>query len=395
MTTYYSPSIVTNGLVFYYDMANTAKSWKGQPTTNLCSSNGIHTNWNNSGTATWSSDDNYVPRVFPNVQVISMYKDTAGNSHIANGFANISSGLVYTVSTYVYIPSNSGTIAGSVPYMRTFPANTSRGALLYEGSSDWNTWPRDRWIRISNSFTNSAGDTSMYISCYLDNTGNKIYMTAPMVEQKSVLSSYVEINSTRSTTQALLDLTGRNTITANSLTYNVNSTFSFNGSVDYLTLSSNIFNSSLPNFTISSWFNKNSNGILIGNHYHNSTWESIWFSTTQFIVNGASNNTTNRQILSFTEPSNGLWQNLTAVNNSSQGFMKIYLNGIEIATRTATVIPWNSSILPTIGAQRLVTDNSLVSPINGQISIMKVYNKSLSASEVLQNFNALRGRYGI
>ena len=30
-----SPKIVTQGLTFAYDMYNTAKSWKGQPTTNL------------------------------------------------------------------------------------------------------------------------------------------------------------------------------------------------------------------------------------------------------------------------------------------------------------------------------------------------------------------------
>ena len=29
------PSIVTNGLVLYYDMNNTKKSWKGAPTVNL------------------------------------------------------------------------------------------------------------------------------------------------------------------------------------------------------------------------------------------------------------------------------------------------------------------------------------------------------------------------
>jgi len=31
----HSPKIVTDGLVFAYDMANTQKSWKGAPSTNL------------------------------------------------------------------------------------------------------------------------------------------------------------------------------------------------------------------------------------------------------------------------------------------------------------------------------------------------------------------------
>ena len=35
MGTTYSPSVVTNGLVMYYDMSNTQKSWRGAPVTNL------------------------------------------------------------------------------------------------------------------------------------------------------------------------------------------------------------------------------------------------------------------------------------------------------------------------------------------------------------------------
>jgi hypothetical protein len=33
--------------------------------------------------------------------------------------------------------------------------------------------------------------------------------------------------------------------------------------------------------------------------------------------------------------------------------------------------------------------------LNGKISVAQIYNRALSADEVSQNFNALRGRYGI
>ena len=32
---------------------------------------------------------------------------------------------------------------------------------------------------------------------------------------------------------------------------------------------------------------------------------------------------------------------------------------------------------------------------NGNISQIQIYNRALSATEILQNFNALRGRYGV
>jgi hypothetical protein len=33
--------------------------------------------------------------------------------------------------------------------------------------------------------------------------------------------------------------------------------------------------------------------------------------------------------------------------------------------------------------------------VNGNIAIMRVYNRALSAAEVKQNYNALRDRFGI
>ena len=168
---------------------------------------------------------------------------------------------------------------------------------------------------------------------------------------------------------------------------------SFDGTNDYVILTRNDFNTSLPNFTISVFVYKISDGIILGNHRHNQTWESVWLSTTEFTVNDA-NGTANRQTLYHTTPINS-WMNLVAVNNSSQNYMKVFLNGAEIATKTATVIPWNSSIIPTIGANLLAGDLSPVGPINGRIANTQIYNRALSAAEISQNFNALRGRYGI
>jgi hypothetical protein len=171
-------------------------------------------------------------------------------------------------------------------------------------------------------------------------------------------------------------------------------TLIFDGVNDYCSLTSNIFKTTLPNFTISVWYNNTSDGILIGNHFHGSTWESIWFSNTSFGVNGANNSTTNRQFLNYTAPITNIWNNLVATNNSSDGIMKVFLNGTEYATRSATVVPWDSNIIPTIGAQRR-NDGAIIGPLTGNVSNIQVYNRALPASEVQQNFEALRGRFGI
>lgn len=385
MSLYTKPSITMNGLVFYYDMTNTNKSWIGRPTTNLCSSNGIHTNWNNSGTATWSSDDPYVPRLLPTVPVISMYKDTAGNSHIANGYATLSAGLSYTVSMYVYIPNNVGTLAGAQPYMRTFPANTSRGILLYNGSSDWNTWPKDRWIRISNTFTNSANDTEHYISCYLDNAGNKIYMTAPMVEQSSVLSSYLAVSSTRSNTQALRDLTNNNTITVNSLTYASNETFSFNGTSNNLSIGS--FGGYSTNITCEAWFKTTSAA----------TWKNIVCGPNGDLIFSINGNLVNfgcqgnapipHANFSTTVVNTGNWFHAAATYNGSS--VNIYVNGNLESTNARS-----GNITP--GAKNIGSSSGGGSEyFNGTIDNVKIYNRALSNLEIKQNFQALRSRFGV
>jgi hypothetical protein len=170
----------------------------------------------------------------------------------------------------------------------------------------------------------------------------------------------------------------------------------FDGTDDYSILTTNIFRTTLPNFTISVWYRKTIDGILFGNHYHNSTWESIWFSTTLFIVNGANNSTTNRQQLSYTPtPSSSTWHNLVAVNNSSSNYMKVFLNGVEYATKTATVIPWDSNIPPTIGAQRNISTGGVLGPLTGNISNIQIYNRALTPQEIQQNGNATKSRFGL
>ena len=66
----------------------------------------------------------------------------------------------------------------------------------------------------------------------------------------------------------------------------------------------------------------------------------------------------------------------------------IYINGIQQATLTISGTTGNFNT-PYVGI------NGSQYPLNGSIASFKLYNKTLSADEVLQNFNALRGRFGI
>ena len=72
----------------------------------------------------------------------------------------------------------------------------------------------------------------------------------------------------------------------------------------------------------------------------------------------------------------------------SDGSRKVYLNANEIASGTGSLGNTATSEF-SIGC---VNNNHW---INGLISIVSQYSKSLSANEVQQNYNALKGRFGL
>jgi hypothetical protein len=74
--------------------------------------------------------------------------------------------------------------------------------------------------------------------------------------------------------------------------------------------------------------------------------------------------------------------------------MKIYTNGVETATGTWSGTQGNYDLPFMIGDGNNYY-NSTWYPFVGRISNVKIYNRTLSTSEIQQNFNANRSRFGI
>lgn len=82
------------------------------------------------------------------------------------------------------------------------------------------------------------------------------------------------------------------------------------------------------------------------------------------------------------------WYNLTLTFNTTDG-MKLYINGVLDSTYTArkTAHPGTGTInLATYAGGNL---------LNGRISKVYCYNRSITADEVLQNFNSDKSQYGL
>jgi len=88
------------------------------------------------------------------------------------------------------------------------------------------------------------------------------------------------------------------------------------------------------------------------------------------------------------------WNSITIVRNASN--VSFYANGIFINTNTGITNPTVSPGNIGFGAARSgTTVGTTGQDLAGRIASIKIYNKALSGVEVLQNFNALRGRFGI
>ncbi len=112
----------------------------------------------------------------------------------------------------------------------------------------------------------------------------------------------------------------------------------------------------------------------------------------QFLINGP--NTKFIGSVSTTPSSVDEWVNITCVFNGNTQIMEIFINGIS---KESLNTGW-SSILDETSDVYIGTSKVLGTPaqfFSGHISNVQVYNRALSSDEVLQNYNALKGRFGL
>jgi len=128
-----------------------------------------------------------------------------------------------------------------------------------------------------------------------------------------------------------------------------------------------------------------------------------YFSKTAYAYTIWGNDGTSNQVntWNFSDTEEGVWTQLVAVRNGSN--IKLYKNGIEktSATITASLLAANVStpssndlrVGTAHGNTSIASDYTWFSDIT--FSNLRMYKKALTASEIQQNFSALRGRFGI
>ena len=196
--------------------------------------------------------------------------------------------------------------------------------------------------------------------------------------------------------------TGTDLITSESITLNngvgfstdKGGTWTFDGSDDYIQTSfgQNIVSTG---FSVNFWFNVTGTATcFIMQLYVNNDTDTVFriernsvaANSIEFGHQPGGAPIGSNELVSTNFP-NDEWQSCTIAYNGSTKY--IYRNGALDTSVSSSTIQWYTGAILRIAARQ----NGALSPINGKMPSVKVYNKALTAAEILQNYNALKNRF--
>ncbi len=400
----HSPKIATDNLVFYYDTGNSLKSYKGEPTTNYVTDSSILQNgWNGSYTLLDSSTKSF------QLNVNNFHTDGAGWRSFMWDMRSYA-GSAVTISATVEVPNDS---PGNFAWVMIGQANTrdtgtttatylgySSASERYQKSTS-NT-ERITWSGIvgntgtANQPNGIIGFTVWYNGGTIG-TDSFIKVSNVQIELKSHATPFV--NGTRSVTDSLLDLTGTKTINLANSSFTSDALTAFDGSGDYFDLGSDQVFKTTGGWTVESvvkydvvaggYNNVTSPANFIGsdtNAYNSWYWSvlsnklALWNKSPGVWKYGSTTLQANT------------WYHTVLVCYDSGTQYQMYLNGVAEGG-DHTTYSWNAAYAG-LRVRYLGAAGSL-RYTNGTMPTMKIYDRALSAEEVLQNFNATRSRFGM
>jgi hypothetical protein len=397
MAYFHSPTIVTSGLVLCLDAAN-GESFRGEPTTNLTTDTPSMNGWAGGYTLVDTNTKTFL---------IETRQDNATTTSAWRTF-------YWSVSAYV---GQTITISGDVEFVSESNA-TFRDITIGQGNTGAfpfhingsdaadkvvvSTKPINKIRMVWTGVINATGIVgfTQWINNVTANGGNSILRISNVqIEAKSYATPFV--NGTRGTTVAtgggFGDLSGNsnNGELVNGTTYNSGNlgSLSFDGVDDTVTITNppNNPTGSSPR-TVSVWFytedstwTDNVNNLF----YYGSATTRQSFGIDFFTTYPNMEIWTFADDLTFsiTGPKVG-WHNVTATYDGNLN-LKAYYNGVFSAEKTL------GGVLNTGNTSINIGSRTTLSYFIGKVSNVSIYNRALSAAEVLQNYNATKGRYGL
>lgn len=159
-------------------------------------------------------------------------------------------------------------------------------------------------------------------------------------------------------------------------------TFDFDGTDDFIAISSNV---NYTDVTIEAWIYREKGDLL---NIVGGTGIAEYFCIYQEKLAYYASQNTGTWTYGTTTIQAQTWYHVSITMNNSNGETKMYVNGILESTTTAQT-GYRSGYISTLG----VYGNTSIRFWDGYIPNVRVYNRALSASEILQNYQAEQYRF--
>lgn len=389
------PNTVSDSIVFNYDNGDVVNSYLGRPTDNLLSNNAL-TIYNNvpsdvSITLTQTSDYYRGASIWK--EVITATTST-GVSYLTNG---------NNPGIGVYTTTGGGGLANRYTGHTIFfkPIGPMHSAPIFTNYSNIAGWQssqqyddmRDGWYRAKvlwyDTVTRSDGKFwAINPAGVVINVPITVYWAGPFKEDLNSTAISQFVNTSRSVSGSLLDNSGRgNSINIANVSFDSNLQIFFDGTSNYATANLNLGQSCTIEIIIqASSYAGNKIPISIdGDNY--SSGPNIYF-TSNIIAWNTGDGSTN----AFTNSSypNSNYHHLVIVNDYF-GIATLYIDGIRIGTASAIDTTTTGANKLWIG--RFHGDNNYT--IAANIPVVKIYNRTLSINEVVQNYNSYKKRFNL
>lgn len=403
MTTGIGPTIRNSNLVFSYNVRS-RESWLGKPTTNYYAN--PDTTWNGSNFALgYNSDFTTAPT--QSYTWVPGVPNPAGANAVLRYYSGATQGYKYFSLDSASVPTTQNYMFSY--YARIFAGPTGSSNLnngqLWRNNlvgdqgvvGDWNPTFTTQWQKFAVYGSVTASNILQLFPIHGGSIlpGYTIDYCGFQLEPGTVASPW-SYGSSRTTTNSLLDQTGRNTLTIQSgVQYDTDGTPKFDGTVNsYISTNSlTVPNRNAP-YTVAFWIKRTRTNVL---ETFISSWTNATISNAFYLgFNGGAG----ANIMRFGDgwgdavvPGVGVtntWINIIAVNEVNDA--KIYVNGSLAVSRGAPLSYTGTSSLLTIGRQGEFTGGEFFS---GEIDQVDIYNASFTATDAQKYFNATRGPYGV
>lgn len=404
------PDVSESGLILALDGAN-YKSFKGSAATNILV--GISPNQADQNSALYKvvngNETVYIPSIgYVNSKYVDFYNDyNGGSGACCPNLFSYGTGLAVSASTtYTYSIIYKTTTGYSHPnYMYRYEYNGSGGYVTESGihnTSNRTSLGNDWWFAWG-QFTTQA--TTAILNAFMFHyeyaTQNRIYVYKAALYSGSHIIPYqymLDSGQTRGTTVATgggwadMSGNGNNGELANGVRESSDNlgALVFSGTNDYVNSNLTLGTDATIEFVAKANWNQNNSGQPIpisinGDNYSSGPQPFFYNNRINWNTGDSGSNPFSNSYIPDTN-----WHIFCISNNFSSGIATLHIDGVLIGTATALNMTTTGSNKLWIGRWH---DGGYL--VNMNLSSVKIYNRALTASEIQQNFNATRSRFGI